>query len=76
MELKQTPAGIALLQRAANEIKCLRNENKIMAARLDTFDKMIAVFNAQPERQGGAFSPDVIYEIEKHITDELSKPQP
>jgi len=58
---------VALLQRSANEIKALRNENQIMSARLGMFDNIMSLFNASKNQQGGMYAPDVVYEIEKEI---------
>lgn len=63
-----------LLQRASNEIKCLRSQNQLMAARLDMFDSMMAIFNAQQmSRSGGMMSPDIVYELDKAIKAEELK---
>lgn len=59
-----------LLQRANNEIKQLRSQNQLMAARLDMFDSMMAIFNAQQLSRGGMMHPDIVYEIEKAIENE------
>lgn len=62
-----------LLQRASSEIKQLRSQNQLMAARLEVFDSMILLFTSMPQRQGGLMSPDVVWEIEKAISvDELN----
>jgi hypothetical protein len=62
-----------LLQRASNEIKTLRSQNQLMAARLDMFDSMMLIFTSVPQRQGGLMSPDIIYEIEKAIEADKNK---
>jgi len=56
-----------LLQRASNEIKGLRSQNQLMAARLDMFDSMMAIFNAQQMSRGGMMSPDIVWEIDRAI---------
>lgn len=58
----------ALLQQACNEIKILRNANQLMKARLDMFDDCIALLSARVERSGGLMSPDLVWEIEKHLS--------
>jgi hypothetical protein len=59
-----------LLEKTVVEIRQLRQQNAIMGARLQMFDQMMLVFNTQPAYQGQGMSPDVCYEIEKHIESE------
>jgi hypothetical protein len=59
----------SLLQTAKEEIKRLRAENTLMAARLEMFDNMMSVFNAQKMQQGRVMSPDIVYDIEKVIAE-------
>lgn len=59
-----------LLQEAANEIKQLRQENAIMGARLDMFDKMILLFETMPAYRGMGMGEDLVWKIEKHIETE------
>lgn len=56
-----------LLKSALNEINGLRRRNEVMAARLEMFDNMMLVFNAIPPRQGGLASPDIAWEINRHL---------
>ena len=57
-----------LLQSALNEIKSLRKSNQLMAARLDMFDAVMSALHGQPAQQrDGLMSPDIVYEIEKHL---------
>lgn len=63
---------IKLLQEAANEIKQLRQENAIMGARLDMFDKMILLFETMPAYRGMQMGEDLVRKIEKHIETEPS----
>lgn len=57
-----------LLQMSLNEIKYLRERNKIMAARLDMFDAVMSALHGQPATQrDGLMHPDVVYEIEKQL---------
>lgn len=66
--------NLELLQRASNEIKNLRSQNQLMAARLGVFDDMMMLLKATPVYPGyGAMSPDVVYEIEKAIAADKSK---
>lgn len=54
----------SLLKEAANEIGRLRQSNTLMAARLDMFDKMVALFEANTNRNGhGCMSPDIYHEL-------------
>jgi hypothetical protein len=63
-----------LLKRAVQEIRGLRTENRVQAARLDMFDKMISLFQAEPPRHGGMMAPDLAWEIDKCI-EKAEKPQ-
>jgi hypothetical protein len=63
-----------LLQRASNEIKGLRSQNQLMAARLEVFDSMMLLFTSDPQRSGGTMSPDIVWEIDRAISvDELNQ---
>lgn len=59
-----------LLQRASSEIKGLRSQNKLMAARLDVFDSMMLLFTSMPQRTGGGMAPDIVWEIDRAIEGE------
>lgn len=56
-----------LLKRSATEIKTLRSQNQLMSARLEMFDKMMVLLHTEPNYPGMGASPDVVYEIERHI---------
>lgn len=56
-----------LLQQSAQEIKSLRKQNELMTARLDMFDDMMMLFSTIPAQSGRTMSPDIVYEIEKHL---------
>lgn len=58
---------LELLQDAALEIKSLRKQNELMAARLDVFDKMILLLHTPPNYQSHGMSEDLVWKIEKHI---------
>lgn len=62
-----------LLERCSAEIKQLRNENTLMSARLDMFDKMMLIFHTQPNYPGQGMSEDICWQIEKHIESETIK---
>jgi len=63
-----------LLKRAVAEIRGLRIENRVLAARLDMFDKMISLFQSEPPRHGGMMAPDLTWEIDKCI-EKAEKPE-
>lgn len=63
-----------LLKSAVSEIRMLRNENKQMGARLDMFDKCFLLFTTVPAYQGQGMSPDLTWEIEKHIEQNTAHP--
>jgi len=62
---------IGLLRQSAHDIKFLREQNKIMKVRLDMFDDCMALLSVRVERSGQGVSPDLVWEIEKHIKDNL-----
>ena len=59
---------LQLLEQAAFEIKVLRRQNEIMSARLDMFDSINAMLHAQIATRSVGESPDLVWEIEKHIS--------
>jgi len=66
--------NLQLLQRALGEIKALRNQNRLMSARLEMFDNMMCLLHSEPVKSSGQrmAHPDIAYELEKAIQD---KPQ-
>lgn len=56
-----------LLKEAVNEIRSLRNQNQLMSARLEMFDSVMAVLNTEVARRGQGMSPDLAWEIERHL---------
>jgi len=59
---------IQLLQEASAEIKTLRRQNELMAARLEVFDTMMRLFHTSPNYgNNGMMHPDIVYQIDKHI---------
>lgn len=64
---------LQLLQEAANEIKALRMQNKLMAVRLEMFDNCMMLFNSRPIESGRGMSPDIVWEIEKRVVEQTSK---
>lgn len=62
-----------LLREAVFEIKQLRKQNEIMSARLDMFDKCMLIFQSAPAYQSQGMSPDLVWQIEKHLTENIEK---
>ena len=62
--------GIRLLKDASNEIKSLRSQNNLMAARLDMFDKCVLLLTANIHGGSQGMSPDLVWEIDKFIDSE------
>lgn len=58
--------ALQLLNQSVSEIRQLRQENNLMAARLDMFDKMILLFDTQPNYRGQGMSEDLCWKIEKY----------
>lgn len=66
--------NLELLQRAQNEIKTLRSQNQLMAARLGVFDDMMMLLKTPAVYPPcGMMSPDVVYEIDKAIEVDKNK---
>lgn len=63
-----------MLQEAANEIKSLRRQNELMAARLEVFDKCMLLLHTPPAYQAqGGMHPDLVWKIEKHLDEQKSE---
>lgn len=58
-----------LLIESASEIRQLRKDNQVMAARLDMFDKMMALFNTPPHYAPLGMKEDVVYKLDKAIAE-------
>lgn len=56
-----------LLINAVHEIRRLRNDNLLMAARLEMFDAINAILHTKPAERSQGVSPDLVWEIEKFI---------
>ncbi len=66
-----------LLERAASEIRGLRNQNKEQRLRLQMFDDCMLLLTAHLHGRGeGAMSPDVVYEIEKALKNSVAEVKP
>lgn len=60
-----------LLQQSSDEIKILRKQNEIMGAKLDMFDKIFLIFDANARRSNSiCCSEDVAYKIDKYLENE------
>lgn len=62
-----------LFIQAASEIRQLRSQNQLMAARLGVFDSMMSVLNAQVRSDQMGMSEDVVWKIERHLQDQEQK---
>lgn len=62
-----------LLQQAAEELRQLRKQNEIMSARLEMFDKCMLLLHTPPSYQNQGMSPDLVWEIEKHLSEQKDK---
>ena len=68
---------LELLERANDEIKQLRHQNQLQAARLEVFDSMMLLFTSLPNYQArGLMHPDIVYEITKAIEAEKNNTVP
>jgi hypothetical protein len=56
-----------LLKSAISEIRGLRRKNELMRARLGVYDQMMLLFHIPPAFPNQGYSPDLTWEIEKHI---------
>lgn len=57
----------SLLAQAAAEIRSLRSQNQIMAAKLEVFDGMMMMLKTQPFYQSVGMSLDLVWQIEKAL---------
>lgn len=66
-----------LLHRAVLEINSLRRSNELMSAKLEMFDNVMSALHGQPaaNRRGG-MSPDLVWEIEKHLREFTEQANP
>ncbi len=60
-----------LLQRAASEIKSLRNQNQLLSAKVQVYDDLMALFKSYPNYGNMAMAPDITWEIDRALS-----PQP
>jgi hypothetical protein len=56
-----------LLLKAAEEIKTIRRQNELMAARLDVFDKMILLLHTPPNYPGHGMGEDIAWQIDEYL---------
>lgn len=62
-----------MLQRALSEITTLREQNKIMSARLEVYENLMRVFYTIPNfGNSGLMHPDIAYEINKYLESQKS----
>lgn len=64
MEKQQTD----LLLQAAAEIRSLRNQNQLLSARLDMFDKCMVLLHTAPQYPGLSAGEDIAWKIDKFIS--------
>lgn len=62
-----------MLQQAATEIKSLRRQNELMAARLEVFDKCMLLLHTPPAYPSQGMSPDLVWQIEKYVASKESE---
>lgn len=60
---------IRLLKDASNEIKSLRSQNNLMAARLDMFDKCVLLLTANIQGRNQGMSPDLVWDIDNFVSE-------
>jgi len=58
---------IETLKEAQREIQQLRRRNEILSAKVEVMDSFMCVLHTAPAQQSQAFSPDVVFAMEKHI---------
>lgn len=64
-----------LLKSAVSEMRSLRTENRVQAARLDMFDKMMMLFETAPAYRGMCMGEDLVWKIEQHLDGKSNKPE-
>lgn len=60
---------IHLLESSRTEIQVLREQNKIMHARLQMFDDCMALLTSRQQEMGMSHTPDVVRDIDNYISD-------
>ena len=56
-----------LLEESVIEIKQLRHQNSLMAARLQMFDDVMLLFKSVPNYPTMGYSEDLVWKIERHL---------
>lgn len=69
------PALKNLLLRAEGEIRDLRRQNEVLAAKVNTMELLGALLFASPERPGGLLGEDVAWQLHR-AAEEFDKASP
>lgn len=56
-----------LLIGAREEIRRLRQDNEILGAKVETMELLGAMFMSRPLERGGAYAPDIAWELDEQI---------
>lgn len=64
----------SLLLRAASEIRSLRQQNKLMNARLEMFDSVMILLHSSPAQKSQGMSEDIAWQIDNHINSQKKEP--
>lgn len=65
-EAQKQEAGI-LMGKAVAEIKTLRTQNQVQAARLQMFDDIKMMLHVEVPRSGMSHTPDICEDIAQHL---------
>lgn len=58
------------METAIHEIRSLRRTNEILSAKVEVFDSMMQVLHTNPAIRGQGMSPDIAWQMEKHLTEQ------
>jgi len=58
---------IETLKEAQNEIRALRHQNEVLAAKVEVMDNFMCVLHTAPAVKTQGVGIDVTYELQKHI---------
>ena len=67
---------IETLKEAQREITQLRRRNEILSAKVEVMDSFMCVLHTKPAEHLQGMSPDVVFQMEKHISklEDANKP--
>jgi len=58
---------IETLKEAQHEINSLRRSNEILSAKVEVMESFMCVLHTSPAQHRQTLSPDVVFELQKHV---------